>query len=86
MAEKFRREIKIPLKYENGVNLEAFVSIAIAYKTPGTLTLLCGTRNGLLVTLDIDETTLEIASSRCDRLGMSQVMVKRDVQPHSGCV
>jgi len=86
VGETDHQEIKIPLEYENGINLEAFVSISVAYKTPGIHTLLCGARNGLLVTLDVDETTFDIVSSRCDRLGISQVIVKRDVQPQSGYV
>jgi hypothetical protein len=78
------QELRIPLTYGEDIRLEAFVSIAVAYRLPGTVTFLCGTRNGHLLTLDVSESTLQITSSRCDRLGVSQTIVKRVAQPNSG--
>ena len=79
-----REELKIPSTYVDDIRLEAFVSISVAYRIPGIVTVLCGTRNGYLLTLDVSESTFQITSSRCDRFGVSQTIVKRDVQPHSG--
>lgn len=79
-----RQELKIPLAYGEEIRLEAFVSIAVAYLLPGIATFLCGTRNGFLLTLNVNESTLQITTSRCDRLGVSQVMITKDVQSNSG--
>ncbi|TVY54244.1 hypothetical protein LCER1_G002307 [Lachnellula cervina] len=79
-----REELKFPTTYGDDIRLEAFVSISVASRIPGIVTLLCGTRNGYLLTLDVSESTFQIISSRCDRFGVSQTLVKRDVQPHSG--
>ncbi|RDL33681.1 uncharacterized protein BP5553_08049 [Venustampulla echinocandica] len=72
-------ELRIPTSYgDNHVDIDAVVSIAAACRSPGFLTILCGTGNGLLLTLELDENTLQLVSCQCDRLGVNQMIIKRD--------
>ena len=77
--------LKMPATYgDRRLHLDAFVSIEIFSTVPGTLILLCGTRNGLMVTLEVSESTLQILGFRCDRLGATPAIVKRDDYSGSG--
>jgi hypothetical protein len=77
--------LKIPATYgDRRLHLDAFVSMVISSIVPGTLVLLCGTRNGLAVTLEVTESTLQIVGFRCDRLGATPAIVRRDDHLGSG--
>ena len=62
----------------NYLRLEAFVSVTVVSDSPGHLVLVCGTRNGILVTLEIDENSIQIVQSYYDRIGATPAIVKRD--------
>jgi hypothetical protein len=59
------------------VELEAIVSIAVAPGSPEHFVLVCGTQNGVVVTLEIDEDSFQIARSWYDRIGTTPAIVKR---------
>ena len=73
------RTIPIPTLY-NGtrVRLEGLISIAVCSGPAGFLVLACGTRNGLVVTMHINEEDFSIASFWSARVGATSVTVKRD--------
>ncbi|TVY80576.1 hypothetical protein LSUE1_G004225 [Lachnellula suecica] len=77
-------ETSIPLITQSNIPLDPVVSIAVTYWLPRVLTVLCGTRNGFLITVDIDERDLQFMGSRYDRIGVGQITVKKDVQHNSG--
>lgn len=60
------------------VNLEAIVSMVVAPESLGNLVLLCGTRNGLLLTLEIDPSNLQVVSGASETIGATSVTLKRD--------
>ena len=77
------RHIIVPVTIGGTSNtLEEFVSIAVSAYSTGNLVLVCGTRNGIVVLLEIDENTLEIRHSACDRVGATPAIVRRD--EHAG--
>ena len=65
----------------NHIHLEAFVSIVVVNGSPGYAVLVCGTRNGVLVTLVIDEQSFKIVRSWYDRIGATPAIVKRGEYP-----
>jgi len=71
--------LQIPTTYgDSRVRLEAFVSISVSSSPPGSLVLLCGTRNGMVITLYLNEHNLQIVSSWCDRIGATPAIIRRD--------
>ncbi len=60
------------------VNLEAIVSMSVAPGSSRNLILLCGTRNGLLLTLEINWTKLQVVSCASETIGATSVILKRD--------
>jgi hypothetical protein len=73
------RTLQIPATYGgNHVPLEAFVSISVTAGAPGFLVLVCGTRNGLAVTLCVSEHDLTIARFWCARIGATPVVIKKN--------
>lgn len=68
----------------DGINtkVEAIESV-VAVISSDKLALLCGTRNGVLLILDIDPSTFEMLGSEQHRLGVSPVSVKKDKIQHS---
>jgi hypothetical protein len=63
--------------------LEAFVSIVVLPGSFGHFIIICGTRNGILVTLEVDEHAFLITRSWYDRIGLTSVVVKRNEYPCS---
>jgi hypothetical protein len=57
---------------------EAIISLTVLCGPPGTLVFTCGTRNGIVVMILIDEQTLEIRSFCCQRIGSTPVNIRRD--------
>lgn len=73
------REVKLPSTLgEEKIHVGAIVSIAVGPSSTGFLTLLCGTRCGWLITVDLSESSLEILSSQYDRFGGGQVIIRSD--------
>ncbi|TAQ91205.1 hypothetical protein B7494_g395 [Chlorociboria aeruginascens] len=62
----------------NKVLLEGIVSIALSSSPAGYLTLLCGTRNGYVLTLYISESPFQLVDFQCDKIGKTSVTVTRD--------
>jgi len=62
----------------NNLYLEEFVSMEIVPGQLGHILLLCGTRNGVVVVLRIDEDSLQILESTCHRVGATPVLIKRE--------
>lgn len=73
-----RHSIVPPTFSDNHHILEEYVSITASSNSPGSLLLLCGTRNGIVVMLQIDEDTLEVTNSKSDRIGATSAIIKRD--------
>ncbi|KAG9231393.1 mono-functional DNA-alkylating methyl methanesulfonate N-term-domain-containing protein [Amylocarpus encephaloides] len=74
-----RHTLKLPSSQEGEhIISEAIVSIAVAYTNSGLLTFLCGTRNGLLLKVIVQEGSFELISFEHDRFGHSWVIVRRD--------
>lgn len=65
---------------ENNLVLEELVSIVASSQGNHCLRLVCGTRNGIVIMLQIDEDTLEITDSICDRVGATPAIVRKDEQ------
>ncbi|KAL3428379.1 thermotolerance protein [Phlyctema vagabunda] len=65
---------------DNSISFDAFISLAVAHGSPEDLTLLCGTRNGLVATINIliTDTGIQVQKSRCDRFGAGPVNVTKD--------
>ena len=65
-----QRTLRIPYLFgEKAISLEPIVSIAMASLPSGNFLLLCGTRNGRILTLEICGSAFEIIRLRCDRVG-----------------
>jgi hypothetical protein len=80
-----QRTLRIPHAFGvKKIDLEAIVSLVTASIPSGNFVLLCGTRNGWVVTLEISGTTLEIVSSRCDRIGATPAILSKDESSRSG--
>ncbi|EHL02719.1 hypothetical protein M7I_1235 [Glarea lozoyensis 74030] len=77
-----KRQLWIPLDNEDlSGDLEAIVSIVAGPYRDGILTLLCGSRNGLVITLLVNE-VFELTGIGFDKLGSTQAIIKRDENPH----
>lgn len=61
--------------------MEAVVSIVVVAGSIGHFIIMCGTRNGIIVTLEIDEHSFQITRSWYDRIGLTSVVVKRNEYP-----
>jgi hypothetical protein len=59
-------------------HLEGIVSLAISSDVPGHLLLFCGTRNGVLITLELDRDTLEVVTCKYHKVGATPAKVTRD--------
>jgi hypothetical protein len=80
-----QRTVRIPCSFgDKEIPLEPIVSIATASLPSGNFLLLCGTRNGRLLTLEICGATLEIVLSRCDRIGATTATLSKDEYSRSG--
>ncbi|KUJ10314.1 uncharacterized protein LY89DRAFT_740042 [Mollisia scopiformis] len=62
--------------------LDAVASLAMISRHEDTILLLCGTRNGFLITLAISTRTFEIAEKRIDRIGATSVILTADEHPN----
>lgn len=71
-------EIRLPTPPDTSIKLEAISSIAVINEHSDTITLLCGTRNGFVITLQIDRDDLEIKYTRWDRFGANKVSISKD--------
>jgi hypothetical protein len=78
------RVLVVPSPYKGAPHLAAFVSIAVASRSPGHFVLVCGTRNGVLVTLEVEEQSFQIVRSWYDRIGATPAVVKKDEHPSCG--
>ena len=58
--------------------MEAFISVVIVPGSLGHFILVCGTRDGMIVTLEVNEHTLKIARSWYDRIGLTSVIIMRN--------
>ena len=58
--------------------MEAIVSIVVVPDSDGYFIVVCGTRNGLLITLEVTEDSFQIVRSWYDRIGLTSVAVTRD--------
>ena len=77
--------LRIPYSFgDEGIPLESIVSMATASLLSGNFLLLCGTRNGRVLTLEICGSTLEIILSRCDCIGATTAILSKDEYSHSG--
>ncbi|CAG8960954.1 hypothetical protein HYFRA_00002491 [Hymenoscyphus fraxineus] len=73
----------IPTTYcEKAIDIGDITSMAVSYQRPGLLTLLCGTRNGFVLTVVIDNASLQAESFGYTRFGLNEAMVTKDA--HSG--
>lgn len=80
-----QRTLRIPYSFgEKKIPLEPIVSIATASLPCGNLLLLCGTRNGRVLTLEICGTAFEIILSRCDCIGSTTAILSKDEYSRSG--
>ncbi|RFU35676.1 hypothetical protein B7463_g659, partial [Scytalidium lignicola] len=71
-------EVKLPKPPHIHPQLEAINSIAIMSELPDTLILLCGTRNGFVITLQIDKENFEIKDIHWDRFGANKASITKD--------
>lgn len=72
-------KLEIPAIYgEERIRLEAFISMSVCSGPPGSLVFVCGTRNGLVVTLHISEQDLNVVDFWSARIGATSVMIKKD--------
>lgn len=76
--------INIPTAYHGkDIDIGDVTSVTVSYKQPGFLTVLCGTRNGLVLTVVLDNETGQGTNFSCDRFGLNEAIVTRDVHPSS---
>jgi hypothetical protein len=78
------RVSKITQAQNATTDLDAVVSLVIAECLSTKISLLCGTRTGALVALQIDKTSFEVVSCRIYRVGATSVMVSKDECSTSG--
>lgn len=79
LLEGETKVVSIPPTYGNKkTRLEGIVSIAISPDVPGHILLLCGTRNGVLIILELDRGTLKVITSRYYRIGATSAVVTID--------
>jgi hypothetical protein len=67
-----------PMYEGKKIQLGGIVSIAMSPDVLGHILLLCGTRNGVLITLEINKTTLEIVTCKYYRVGATPAVVTID--------
>ncbi|KAG4443770.1 hypothetical protein IFR05_000761 [Cadophora sp. M221] len=73
-----------PASRDTSNHLDAIVSIAFLPPVAGVFLLLCGTRSGTVVVLEISETSLNIVSSQSKRIGATPAIVSKDEFSASG--
>ncbi|KAE8450543.1 hypothetical protein EG329_006274 [Mollisiaceae sp. DMI_Dod_QoI] len=61
--------------------IDAVVSLALILSVGDDFLLLCGTRNGLLITLDVSAKTFKVNKRRVDWIGATSVVLTRDDHP-----
>ena len=80
-----QQSMRIPYSFgDKGIPLEPIVSMATASMSSGNFLLLCGTRNGRILSVEICGTTFEIVLSRCDRVGSTTAILSKDEYSQSG--
>ncbi|KAI1001461.1 hypothetical protein K3495_g6740 [Podosphaera aphanis] len=67
--------LRIPIDVVSSAQI---ISISAQLTDPDNFFLFCGTRDGLLITLEIHRTSFFIVASRCDRIGATSVIITRD--------
>lgn len=76
--------MQVPTLYSGkNIDIGEITSIALSYKRPGFLTLLCGTRKGLLLTGVMNISNPQEASFSCDRFGLNEAVISKDVHRSS---
>lgn len=78
------RASKITQTQDATTTLDAFVSLVVAECLSTKLSLLCGTRTGALVALEIDKISFEVIACHVYRVGATSVIVSKDNSPTSG--
>lgn len=74
-----RTDVLIPSsKYSNFTVLDAIVSMVVLPATAGTFILLCGTRNGIVIALEMDGMSFQVIDSESRCLGSTPAIVSRD--------
>ncbi|RDW58079.1 hypothetical protein BP6252_13490 [Coleophoma cylindrospora] len=64
---------------ETGSNSDAIISLAIPDSSSSIVTILCGTRNGFLITLHADVSdSIQLVDTRFQRLGATSVIITKD--------
>ncbi|KAK6579898.1 hypothetical protein PZA11_007606 [Diplocarpon coronariae] len=59
-------------------DLEAIISMVLLPASPGLISLVCGTRNGVVVALEVDEATFGVVVTHTKRIGATPAIVSRD--------
>lgn len=70
--------LQIPNKTDDGFQMEAIISISLQNINSGNMIVICGTRDGLLFTFELNKDNFTIISSRYDRIGVTSVSIFRD--------
>ncbi|CZR62372.1 uncharacterized protein PAC_12269 [Phialocephala subalpina] len=65
-------------------HIDAVVSLAMIPSLGDSFLLLCGSRNGLLITLEISAKTFEVLQNRVDRVGATSAVLTRDNHAERG--
>lgn len=73
-----RRVVEIAWTYSNNARLEGIVSITVSSEESEQLLLLCGTRNGVLITIELHKDTLKLASIKYHNIGGTSVLLSAD--------
>lgn len=63
---------------DSQVHIDALVSLAMIPSLGNNFLLLCGSRNGVLIALQISIGTFEVLQSRVDRIGATSAVLTRD--------
>ncbi|KAH8804808.1 mono-functional DNA-alkylating methyl methanesulfonate N-term-domain-containing protein [Xylogone sp. PMI_703] len=71
-------KVRLPLPPPTHPKLEAINSISVASGLPDNLILLCGTRNGFVVTIQLNKSSLEVRNTRWDRFGANKASITKD--------
>jgi hypothetical protein len=80
-----QQTMRIPYSFgDTDIPLEPIVSMATASMSSGNFLLLCGTRNGRVLTMEICGTTFVTVLSRCDRVGSTTAILSKDKFSQSG--
>ena len=66
--------------------MEPFASLNVVLGSSGHFIVICGTRNGILVTLEVDDSSFQISRSWYDRIGSTSVAVTRKESPSNDVV